>query len=222
MQSSRDQASYQLTHGRPLERKTLFYRGSSLLAPLASVIQLYKKRLTVLDFGGGLGQGYLEVRRVLANPTDIEYHIIENEKTCEEGRALFSEDPHVIFYSQLPKFLSTFDLVYLGSSLHYIDDWKATLSQLISYQPEHILIHDLPAGDFKTFATGQNYYESVIPCWFFNLDEVIQTLLGLGYKLRDKRPSMDLRLIHESYRGQQLIPEEVNLECTWDLFFTRI
>lgn len=71
----------------------------------------------------------------------------------------------------------------MGSSLHYIEDWQNMLHRLCRYQPEYFLIMDLPAGDIPTFATAQNYYDSKIPVWFFNVNEVIEVVKINGFKL---------------------------------------
>ena len=54
---------------------------------------------------------------------------------------------------------------------------------LCQFNPEYILMANIPAGDIRTFATAQNYYGSTIACWFFNVEELSSTMLQNNYGL---------------------------------------
>lgn len=142
---------------------------------------IFKRKVKILDFGGGIGITYAMVSRLVKN-IFIEYHIVDNERICKEGRIIFKSDSRVIFHSELPK-LNGVDIVHIGSSLQYIDDWVAQLKYISAYKPTYFIFDDLHAGNIPTYATLQNYYGSKIPCWFFNLNEVIETMKKLQYKL---------------------------------------
>lgn len=163
-----------------LSGKEDFLTGQNLLPFLTSVISI-RKKIKILDFGGGIGITYATVS-ILVKNISFEYHIVDNERICKEGRKIFLSDRKVIFHSELPK-MSGVDVVYIGSSIQYIDDWKAMLGDLCAYKPTYFLFDDLHAGNIPTYATLQNYYESKIPCWFFNLNEVVDTMKKLKYKL---------------------------------------
>ena len=160
------------------KEEPLIYKN---LLPFLAVLVHSKKKLIILDFGGGIGITYLAVSKSLPSKP-FEYHIVENERICEEGGKIFKRDKRVIFHSQLPK-LGRVDIVHIGSSLQYIGDWKKKLEELVAYKPRYFLFDDLHAGEIPTFVTLQNYYKSKIPCWFFNTKEVVSTMKKLNFDL---------------------------------------
>jgi putative methyltransferase (TIGR04325 family) len=137
---------------------------------------------TVLDFGGGLGTGYVRLRGCLAGPAGLHVAVVEREAVCREGAALFDGDPHVRFHSDLPADLRP-DVVHLGSSLQYVDDWRGLIARLAGYRASEIAFTDLTAGDIESFVTAQRYFASTIPVRFFRLAEVVETLAAAGYRL---------------------------------------
>ena len=149
---------------------------------LASQYEEHKKKLSVLDFGGGLGNTYLEVAKILANEVDLTYVIVENENLCQQGIELYKEDHQLEFSVELPV-NTVFDTVHAGSSIQYVEDWLGVLKKFSDYQPKYIVFADLPAGDIDTFVSIQNYYGKKIPAWFWNLSEFINSVEVMGYKL---------------------------------------
>jgi len=158
-----------------------FHKQRSTLLPLTVSMMLgHHERVRVLDFGGGLGIGYMTlVESILNDLEKIDYTIIENSEVCEAGGNLLGE---VKYISILPK-SNTFDLIHASSSLQYVEHWKDLLEKLTSFNPEYILLSDVFAGDIVTFVTLQNYYESRIPHWFLSLQELLDVMDKYGYRL---------------------------------------
>jgi putative methyltransferase (TIGR04325 family) len=157
------------------------YRAS--LLPLVAAIVLHDfENVRILDFGGGIGFAYYQVLHGLPSSKNFELHIIEIDELCEVGKQYFKDEQKIFFHSSLPREEGlTFDIVHMGSSLHYCEEWEEVLSRLCRYQPRYFLFTDLPAGDIPTFATVQSYYSSKIPVWFFNIDEVINVMKKKNY-----------------------------------------
>lgn len=159
----------------------------SLLPFLAAVVFHESGGVRILDFGGGIGFSYYQVLHGLPNAENLEFHVVEIEALCKAGKQYFRNEPRIFFHSFLPQEAeTTFDIVHMGSSLHYCEEWEDTLSRLCRYRPRYFLLTDLPAGDIPTFATVQNYYTSKIPVWFFNIDEVIDIMKRRDYHLAFK------------------------------------
>lgn len=154
----------------------------SLLPILTAIIKSKRNRAKILDFGGGLGVSYLKVSKSLTDCTGINFHVIEVEEICNAGLSLFKDDNKINFDSILPPKNKRFDIIHMGSSLHYIEKWQAMLNRLCCYKPKYFLITDLPAGDIPTFATAQKYYDSKIPVWFFDISDVILSMRKDHYK----------------------------------------
>ncbi len=156
----------------------------SLLPVIASIVQGRKRSVRIIDFGGGLGFSYYQVSAGLASTVDLEFHVVDIEEVCAEGRHLFRNEPNIKFHSSLSEVQDLkFDIVHIGSSLQYIENWQEQLAQLCSVDPEYVLMANIPAGDIETFATAQNYYGSRIACWFFDVADLARTMQEIGFSM---------------------------------------
>ena len=156
----------------------------SLLPVIAGIVQGNRKKIKILDFGGGLGFSFYQVREALASAENFELHVVDIEEVCTAGKNLFRDEPQIEFHSSLTDLEEeSFDIVHIGSSLQYIEKWQDQLSVLCRLNPEYILMANIPAGDIRTFATAQNYYDSKIACWFFNVEDLSRTMLENRYGL---------------------------------------
>lgn len=159
----------------------LMYR-ESLLPFLVTLTHQRDGKLVVLDLGGNLGGTYFLTRAALSETNVLSYHIVETAAIVREGKKEFSTEGNLHFHSSLPKDL-TVNIVYSGSTLQYIHDWKKMLTTLCTYGPSYILLDDVPAGNIPTFATAQCFYDSRVPYWFFNREEIVQTMKKNRYGL---------------------------------------
>jgi putative methyltransferase (TIGR04325 family) len=157
--------------------------GDQALLPLvAGAAAAPGKPMRVLDFGGGLGIGYLQLAATLPDPARIEYHIVETERVCDEGVRLYAADPRVRFHRDVPPALRGVDVLYLNSALQYVEDWRGLLAGLCALEPRFVLLVRCSAGDTPTFATAQTTLQgSRIPYWFLNLDELVSLFAQSGY-----------------------------------------
>ena len=158
--------------------------GHDLLPVLAALVQRAGHTVTVLDFGGGLGFGYLHLLAGLTSRDGLDYWIVETPRLCEAGRALFADDSRVHFGESLPEGSPRPDIVYVNSALQYVEDWKGLLAALCASGPQYCLLARLAAGNVPTFATAQrNHPGTVIPYWFLNEAELVDVMAGAGYLL---------------------------------------
>lgn len=194
---------------------------TSLLPFLAGVKAGKKEKVRIVDFGGGLGITYLQVISAVVDKERIDYHIVENIKVCQEGRQQFSNYPRVHFHSTFPEDIRDVDIAHICSSLQYVKEWKSVISQICAYNAEHIVFADLPAGDIPTYATAQNYYESKIPFWFFNIDEIIGKMNEENYKLTFKASFAPTIHNKENVYPQDNFEKEYRLGKSCNLLFTK-
>jgi putative methyltransferase (TIGR04325 family) len=158
----------------------------------------------ILDIGGGFGETYLHIKKSV--PIEIEYDIIELEKTVQVGRELYKNHRNLNFYT-LDSYSSTkYDLVYFGSSLQYFEDWQATIRNALVSKPKYILISDTTVGDVPTFVCAQvNDSRVVIPRWVFHIQDLDDLFSNLGYsrKVRTSNfyPFHNFHNYEEKYRN---------------------
>ena len=178
-------------------------------------------KVTILDFGGGLGATYISVTAACSNRQIIDYHIVESNTICQAGEKYFKNDSRIQFYDHLPDNIQAADIIYLSSSIQYIEDWKAFLKEIAKYDSRYILLADLPAGEIPTYATVQNYYESKIPYWFFNINEVIDTMASMNLNLLFKSSYDGTYLGKEQPMPQDNFPAEYQVGKSCNLLFNR-
>lgn len=180
-----------------------------------------KECFRVLDFGGGIGNGFIPALCDVVAPERLDYVIVDNERLCQAGRELFPQAPAPDFRADLPPEREEFDLLHLGSVLPYISDWRGLLARLCRHHPQHILLSDLLAGEFPAFATAQNSFGDRIPHWFLNLGEVIAWVESLGYDLIFKAPFIGRFLGQEGPLPMDNFPPEYRLRHASHLLFQR-
>ncbi|MBQ15000.1 MAG: methyltransferase, TIGR04325 family [Gammaproteobacteria bacterium] len=156
-----------------------------LIAAMAKASQ--KDRKDIIDFGGGLGFSYLSFVQSCSRARNYDYHIIESSGICDLGRESLADHDSLFFHESIADLrIERAEILYINSVLQYIADWKSLLGHLLDLKPEYVLLDDLPAGEIPTFATAQNYYESKIPRWFFNVREIVSYFESRDYCLEYK------------------------------------
>lgn len=193
-----------LKKGRPIP--PFHKQRSTLLPPVAAMMLKSKNELRILDFGGGLGIGYMTLAESIDRCSErIRYSIVEVPQICEVGRKLFL-DMSVTFLDSLPS-KCKFDLLYSASALQYVEDWQQLIKSMSGYGADYILLSDVFAGSIRTFATLQNYYGSRIRHWFFNLDELLAIFSSTGYRMIMKSFVSSRRLGVEDILPMDNFPE---------------
>lgn len=195
------------------------HSGTPLSMLLATIVA-EQERASVLDYGGGFGENYLSTKACLSDRKWLDYHILEVPEVCEAGReALGAGGPK--FIESLSESERVYDVVYFGSSLHYIEDWCGTIEKCAALAKQYLFFVDLPAGNIPTFATAQTYYESQIPVWFFSFSDVVNQVKNAGFGLT-------WRSVFEGRIKGQLqplpldnLPEEYRLDYSCNLLFKR-
>lgn len=140
-------------------------------------------------------------------------------EVCRIAREL--HDGGAVYTSELPT-TPHFDLIHAASSFQYVEHWQELVAKFVALEPEYILLSDVFAGEFKSFVTLQNYYESKIPHWFLSLNELLKTFSVLGYGLIMKSYVTSRRLDAEDVLPMENFPEELQLKQTFHLLFRKI
>ena len=217
LENTINMTNYIIERGKIMGSVNLDVKDENLLLPLLiSAISKNKSKLKIIDFGGAMGISYVYVKNTISKDIDIDYHIIEKKEMCENGRLIFNgKDNHINFHSSLP-FLEQVDLVHINSTLQYIENYKILLNQLCKYKPEFFVFIRFGCGDNKTFLTiQQNVEDTKIPCYFFNINEIISIMNENGYKLTFKG------ICSREYNMDNF-PSEFRLKNSANLLFTKI
>ena len=150
--------------------------------PLSLIVAMelnHKRPLKILDFGGGLGSQYFEILgKVPESEEFLSYYIIENSALIEAKPKEISQFENLCFFSDLSEIQETVDIVHIGSTLQYIEDWSDFLIKLNDiYKPQYFVFSDLMAGNIPTFVSHQIFYDKKIPHLFINIDSFINFII---------------------------------------------
>jgi len=95
------------------------------------------------------------------------------------------------------------------------------LTDLAAYNSEYILLSDVFAGSNPSFVSLQNYYDSKIPHWFINFDELIEVLDSIGYQLKMKSYAGSRRLHFDDTLPMDNFPEQYRVKQTLHLLIQK-
>lgn len=191
------------------------YLWHEALALLSGTVASRTGHVRIVDFGGGVGSGFVQVTTALPPATVIDYAVVDAPTMCHAGQSLFANDPRIKFVTAMASIRGAVDIVYANSVLQYVDGYAAALKELASLNAPHVLLARLAAGSGPTFATRQvNVPQQILPYWFLNFDEVVAIMASAGYAL-----TCDT-LLERAY-DQRDLPETHRIERFRNALFTR-
>jgi putative methyltransferase (TIGR04325 family) len=144
-----------------------------------------KDRITLLDWGGGVGH-YKLVGQALLPHLEIEYHCKDVPLLCKAGREL---QPSASFYDEDEScFARDYDLVLASGSLEYAEDWKNVMRRLAGASRHYVYIARLPivrrTGSFTVIQRPyQHGYATEYVSWVLNRQEFLGHARSLGLRL---------------------------------------
>jgi putative methyltransferase (TIGR04325 family) len=156
-----------------------------------------RRGLSVLDWGGSLGQFRETVRRVLPE-AELEYHVKELPTTCAVGRRV---NPSVEFHEDDACLERSYDLVFLSTALQYAVDWRGQLALLAAATERYLYVTRLPivfeTPSFVVMQRGTRHgYEADFLSWALNRPEFLKAATDSG-----------LTLVQEFLVGEDLVRE---------------
>jgi putative methyltransferase (TIGR04325 family) len=139
-----------------------------------------KSILTVLDYGGGLGH-YYQIGRTLLPNVDLVYACKEVWRMAEAGKQL---NPEIHWHTNDTCLATTYDLVIIGGSLQYIEQWQNLLRTISASVGEYLYLTGIPVTDTcASFVAIQLGYGKRMLHWQFNKEELLKVLTDTGLNL---------------------------------------
>ena len=120
-----------------------------LLTSLLWIANRENKKLQVLDFGGSLGNSYLQHKIMLAD-TDLHWSIVEQAHFVEAGLRLFNDD-RVGFFPSIQHCFETKpqQTIVLGSVLQYLEMPHQLLTEFDKSDARYLIINRTPFSDLS-------------------------------------------------------------------------
>ena len=163
----------------PLEN---FYGYSTIICQLVNMLSL-NNPCRVLDFGGGTGFIYYSIKPYLTHFENISWHVIDNPNITKIGSDACSANDQISFDINIPEKTELFDIVYINTSLQYIENYEKLLDMLLASKPKYVVLSRLLAGNIPTYITEQNINGKRTPCVFLNINDLLQYFKKLKYEL---------------------------------------
>jgi len=161
------------------------------------------------------------LEETLLKEEDLDYTVIELPEVCSAGSAFAKRHGLSTKFSSVINDDSEADLIFCSSAFQYINDWKGLIRQFADVAPKAILMSDVFCGNFSTFATLQNYYESKMPHWFFNVSDFINEFFINGYTMISKSVAIGVRDGNVDLLPMDNFPESNRLKTSSHLLFLK-
>jgi putative methyltransferase (TIGR04325 family) len=159
----------------------------NMLVSFAYVLALAaggRGRISVLDWGGGLGH-YRALGRSVLPDLELDYHVKELPAVCAEGRAV---SPEVAFHEDESCLEHRYDLAIVSSSVQYAEDWRRLLARLAGAAERYLYIARVPialtSDSFVVLQRAHAYgYQTEYLGWVLNRGELLQAAGASGLEL---------------------------------------
>jgi putative methyltransferase (TIGR04325 family) len=144
-----------------------------------------RTRVSVLDWGGGLGFHAFVARSVLPADVELDYHCRELPRLCRLGRR---EVPEVTFWDDDGVLARTYDLVVASSSLQYSEDWETDLAGLAGATASHLFLSRVPVvfrhPPFVVLQRTRGHrFDTEYLSWVFNRESLLASVTANGLVL---------------------------------------
>lgn len=143
-----------------------------------------RERVSVLDWGGGLGH-YAVLARAVLPEVELDWHCREVPSVARAGASVNGD---VEFHVDDLCLDRTYDLVVASSSLQYEEDWRALLARLGRAASGRLLVTRLPialdAASFVVLQRAAAYgYATEYLGWVVSRDELLAEASRIGLEL---------------------------------------
>ena len=141
---------------------------------------------TVFDLGGNVGLAYYAYRRFLNYANNLQWLVCEIPEIAKAGKeiAIQNDVKNLSFTTDFAKADGTEILLTCGT-LQYLEETLPELISRLQVKPKHLLINHVPFYDGESFTTLQNIGYAFCPYKIQNREQLINSLILLGYQLVD-------------------------------------
>lgn len=162
------------------------HNGIMVYAYALALASMNVEFLSILDWGGGVGQFY-PLSSALLPEISFDYHVRDVPALAALGESL---NPNVTFWGDDTAWRSLmFDLIISVSALQFVERWQTLVDELASATSRYLLLSRIPlVSQHPSFVVTQQTAIGDRPFqfsgWYFNRDELISRVAARGLKLR--------------------------------------
>jgi putative methyltransferase (TIGR04325 family) len=140
----------------------------------------------ILNLGGSAGMEYFTYRQFLGFPQHVNWIVCELPHAVEFGNNLVKivRAPELAFTTRIEDGAGA-DIFLSCGALQYLEQDLATCLERVRPLPARVLINRIPLYEGRTFFTVQSSFKSVVPYRIQNRQELVDSMINLGYELVD-------------------------------------
>ena len=144
-----------------------------------------RDRVSVLDWGGGLGYYYFVARALLPDGVELDYHCKDMPVICEYGRQAL---PEITFWDDEQCLDRDYDLVLASGSLQFSEAWESDLTRLAQASVDYLFLTRMPViVDHPSFVVLQRThglrFDTEYLSWVFNKHALLEAAADAGVDL---------------------------------------
>ncbi|HUY12934.1 MAG TPA: methyltransferase, TIGR04325 family [Terriglobia bacterium] len=152
--------------------------------------------LSILDFGGNVGNLYYSYSTHLKAVRNLDWTVFDIPFVVEEGKRIAAERGATgLRFTNSLQDASECNVLLVSGAFHYWEkSVQAFLEQFVNL-PEHVILNRTPVHDRKpSFITVQRTKACAFPCVVHNATEMVGAFGAEGYVLVDRWPALELSL----------------------------
>jgi putative methyltransferase (TIGR04325 family) len=144
-----------------------------------------RDRVSVLDWGGGLGFFYFLSRALLPEDVEIDYHCKDLPTISRYGQEAL---PEIHFWDDDSCLARQYDLVFASSSLQYSEAWTDLLTRLAHAARDYLFLTRVPVvlehASFVVLQRAHHYrFDTEYLSWVFNRRELLDAAADATMRL---------------------------------------
>jgi putative methyltransferase (TIGR04325 family) len=181
-----------------------------LLANLLWIASQQGNRLSLIDFGGSLGNVFFSNRAYLAGLGSVQWSVVEQQDVVTAGRSAIAGNGLDFFYTveEAETARGRHDVFLISAALPYFEKPYAFLEETMEKAFPYIIIDNtyfnpVPGDRLTIQKVHPYYYEASYPAWFLDYDKVKALLLKRYELVEEHTNDQFLYLYGEkiNYRG---------------------
>lgn len=182
------------------------YDYHDILVVFLNSILTVQKKLSILDWGGGAGFIWFLIQNQLSSK-EVDWTILDNGVLTALGKKYSQSSGIPIRYIDSLNSHPEYDVLFINTSMQYVDDFQSLLEILLKSNPKYIVLTRLLRSDGNTIILKQMIHGKSCACVFISEKELLAYLKKNGFGVMYESPNWGERTsLYET------LPAEVKLE----------
>lgn len=156
--------------------------------------QILPNTRSLFDWGGHVGVSYYTYKEYIGFSDQLRWCVGEVPEIAKAGRALAqARGASSLSFTSALADGDGFDVLLANGSLQFVEAPFSESLRTMSRRPPHLIVNKIPLYSGEPFVTLENTMHSYNPYQVGNRQAFIDSILALGYSLRDSWENPDVQ-----------------------------